>query len=137
MRKSVNLLAFSPKASRIQVIMLLVVVLPCVPATTIGCFEGRIMVSSALGSDRKGIARVVGNALEVGKIPSVRQLVVVDDLIALVQRKNVADKIRSDKARASGDKELHRTTSRSPEARVGKITSWTLASASHQAGQIS
>ena len=58
--------------------------------------------------------------LQVGKISRVGQLVEIDDAMIFAERKHMADEIRTDKARPTGDEYFHEADSRRvPTLRCG------------------
>src|SRR5271156_863972 len=59
----------------------------------------------------EGVARILRNRFQIGKIAGIGQLVVVDDRITLLQSKDMTEKVRADESGADCDEDLHRVTS--------------------------
>ena len=61
-------------------------------------------------SPDKRVAGVLRHLLEIGQIARIGQFVVINELVVLARSQNVADEVRADKSRPTGNQNFHRST---------------------------
>src|SRR5205807_7657943 len=58
----------------------------------------------------KCVVRILSNLCQIGQIPCISQLVVINELVILALCQNVADEIGADKSRPARNQNFHRST---------------------------